>query len=61
MPLSRQFQKEDRDLSISKELADNFMSAARLLCTITVEEFKMIYNDVEKNVSHWGLRFQYLD
>ncbi|CAI6376013.1 unnamed protein product [Macrosiphum euphorbiae] len=48
MPLSRQLQKEDIDLSISMELADNVMSAVCLLRTNAAEEFKIIYSDVEK-------------
>ncbi|KAF0713891.1 zinc finger MYM-type protein 1-like, partial [Aphis craccivora] len=50
MPLSRQLQKADIDLSISMELADNVMSAACPLRTNAAEEFKIIYGDVEKKM-----------
>ncbi|XP_008180518.1 52 kDa repressor of the inhibitor of the protein kinase-like [Acyrthosiphon pisum] len=55
MPLSRQLQKEDIDLSISMELADNVMSAVCLLRTNAAEEFKIIYSDVEKKCESLGI------
>jgi len=55
MPLSRQLQKEDIDLSISMELADNVMSAVCSLRTNAAEEFKIIYSDVEKKCESLGI------
>lgn len=55
MPLSRQLQKEDIDLSISMELADNVMSAVCSLRTNAAEEFKIIYGDVEKKCESLGI------
>lgn len=55
MPLSRQLQKEDMDLYISMELADNVMSAVGSLRTNAAEEFKTIYTDVEKKCESLGI------
>lgn len=54
LPLSRQLQKEDTDLSIPVELADNVISAVGLLRTNAAEEFKKIYTDVEKKCESLG-------